>query len=395
MFCFQLRDDTDPEVKMHMHHRDIEMVLVHPSDQNKNVMELLLSCIRPRLRQLFERNVGIVQADPERIGKLQISQIQRRVMDSSTLGDDKFQMMGDLGVLSRLVALRDTLKNQGAQQCIDQIALQIDGNAMGHLTNSKGETKRPSTAHLALKSSIEFRAFREELQRSMRMNEHRSLDILDEEPAAAAPYNSASAAWGGAAAASEPAVAAHLRSSHPKMVKLVELVTQHFSQAEQKERWMAADDGSDSDEDQPILGGRAARSAASGLVFRGCKHTSNVIIFTELRDTVDEIMRLLQRCEGVRPAAFIGQAKKLGGKLGMNQKAQAEVLSKFRDGTVNVMSVSHTLNSSSCPSVRVSQEVFDAHFEFVMCCFCRSSLCISVLQPRLPRRVWTLARWTW
>lgn len=79
------------------------------------------------------------------------------------------------------------------------------------------------------------------------------------------------------------------------------------------------------------------------------------IVFTSRRESVEAIVRALSQepfgapsqggpaaAPKLRPAAFVGQgassAKGGGGGLkGMNQKAQREVLQRFRAGRINVL----------------------------------------------------------
>lgn len=59
---------------------------------------------------------------------------------------------------------------------------------------------------------------------------------------------------------------------------------------------------------------------------------SKVIVFTELRDTCDMMVKKLSSINGARVARLIGQAKD-----GMRQKEQVELLEKLRAGEINVI----------------------------------------------------------
>jgi Fanconi anemia group M protein len=63
---------------------------------------------------------------------------------------------------------------------------------------------------------------------------------------------------------------------------------------------------------------------------------SRVIVFAHFRDTVDEIVRRLDECDGVEPERFVGQASR-DGSTGMTQKSQLKGLQRFRDGECNVL----------------------------------------------------------
>jgi len=60
-----------------------------------------------------------------------------------------------------------------------------------------------------------------------------------------------------------------------------------------------------------------------------------VIIFTEYRDTVDNLLESLSG-ENIHPGRFVGQASK-GSQLGMRQSEQIEQLERFRNGEINVL----------------------------------------------------------
>ena len=69
----------------------------------------------------------------------------------------------------------------------------------------------------------------------------------------------------------------------------------------------------------------------------------NVIVFTNLREKVQEVVTSLQESDSkespspLKPAAFIGQSQRRGKGAGMNQKTQQKVLKQFRTGDVNIL----------------------------------------------------------
>jgi ERCC4-related helicase len=65
------------------------------------------------------------------------------------------------------------------------------------------------------------------------------------------------------------------------------------------------------------------------------KKDSKIIIFTQFRETASKINSRLSEIPSVKPAIFIGQAKKETG--GLSQKEQKEILDKFRSGELNVL----------------------------------------------------------
>jgi ERCC4-related helicase/ERCC4-type nuclease len=72
------------------------------------------------------------------------------------------------------------------------------------------------------------------------------------------------------------------------------------------------------------------------LVKNGLKEGGKVIIFTEYRDTVNNLLQILETVPGIKPGRFVGQASK-GSQLGMKQKEQIQQLEHFKDGDINVL----------------------------------------------------------
>ncbi len=76
-------------------------------------------------------------------------------------------------------------------------------------------------------------------------------------------------------------------------------------------------------------------SIVEQLVFESLEDDGKVIIFTEYRDTVDNLIFSLKH-EKIKPGRFVGQASK-GTQLGMKQSEQIEQLDRFREGEINVL----------------------------------------------------------
>lgn len=95
--------------------------------------------------------------------------------------------------------------------------------------------------------------------------------------------------------------------NNPKLAKLLEILTEHFERA------------------------------------RACETSSRAIVFSQFRDSVQEIESILQTSQPViRGRHFVGQGKgskaESGQKLkGMNQAEQQEAIRQFKDGTYNVL----------------------------------------------------------
>jgi ERCC4-related helicase len=67
---------------------------------------------------------------------------------------------------------------------------------------------------------------------------------------------------------------------------------------------------------------------------------NKTIIFSQYRDTVDKISEEINQIPNINAEVFVGQAKKTTkeGKIsGLNQKEQQEIMSKFKQGEINIL----------------------------------------------------------
>jgi len=65
------------------------------------------------------------------------------------------------------------------------------------------------------------------------------------------------------------------------------------------------------------------------------KDDSKVIVFTQYRDTIEDIVRALEK-EGLSARRFVGQSDREGSK-GMDQQMQSQALDLFRKGEFKVL----------------------------------------------------------
>lgn len=65
------------------------------------------------------------------------------------------------------------------------------------------------------------------------------------------------------------------------------------------------------------------------------KPNSKILIFTEFRANIEQIISELENIKGLEIHKFIGQASRLG--KGMSQKTQAEVIKRFEEGDLNCL----------------------------------------------------------
>lgn len=92
-------------------------------------------------------------------------------------------------------------------------------------------------------------------------------------------------------------------AGHPKMVKLAELVQEHFEQAKQD----------------------------------GSLDATRIMVFCTFRQVVDEIVQRLNAFDSIRATRLVGQGTDTKGKKGLGQKQQNKTLVDFKKGDYNVL----------------------------------------------------------
>ncbi|MBO8182909.1 MAG: DEAD/DEAH box helicase [Archaeoglobus sp.] len=72
------------------------------------------------------------------------------------------------------------------------------------------------------------------------------------------------------------------------------------------------------------------------IISKEIKKDTRIIVFCSYRDTAETLVNELGKIDGVRASKFIGQSNRVDDK-GMRQREQVEVVSKFREGQINVL----------------------------------------------------------
>ncbi|SNX82291.1 related to MPH1 - Member of the DEAH family of helicases [Melanopsichium pennsylvanicum] len=122
------------------------------------------------------------------------------------------------------------------------------------------------------------------------------------------------------------------RILHPKMIKLRNVLIEHFDscKAEQVHNAEAyAESGHD------VLGNTPNSDELANFVSSSQADT-RVMVFCSYRECCDEIVSYLND-SGFRATEFVGQSKAKSGKKGMSQKDQERVISDFKAGRYNVL----------------------------------------------------------
>ena len=92
-------------------------------------------------------------------------------------------------------------------------------------------------------------------------------------------------------------------SGHPKMVKLKEVVLEHFEKAK----------------------------------LEGTLESTRIMVFCSFRQVVEEIVDRLNKSSEIRATRLVGQGGDTKGKKGLKQKEQNQVLADFKKGAFNVL----------------------------------------------------------
>ena len=337
----EARGEADPDMQPYMHAREMQPIVIRPTESTRLLVRMLYDLARPIVKTLFAMRVGIEDMDPARISVVALNNAQRSLGGALNQAKSKgsnpsstFTAIGELGVLRKLLSVRDKLRTESAQLAWTHVQETIIGDEMGRVvgtTAGKTQLQPPKHALIALKNSVGFQRFAKELKAAAEglKSDPNAMMMDGDDAAAGASASSFSAAAASSSDAVLPPALDRLRAKHPKMHKLLELVSLHFSNALQ-----ITEDGSPANEDDAAEG-----SAAPAEDYSSSKDCSNVMIFTAHRDSVDEIVEWLGKLgsDAVRVSKFIGQSKSVQGRSGMKQKEQNDVLKRFRSGELNVL----------------------------------------------------------
>ncbi|KAJ1658494.1 3'-5' DNA helicase [Dispira simplex] len=107
------------------------------------------------------------------------------------------------------------------------------------------------------------------------------------------------------------------RTSHPKLDKLMGILLEHFSQ----DRFHST----------------LPQTTSSDTLGEPTSDCTRVIVFSQYRESVEEITRLLSAHEPlIRVMSFVGQTSNKSGK-GLSQKRQLEIIRQFKSGNYNTL----------------------------------------------------------
>ncbi|DAZ96450.1 TPA: hypothetical protein N0F65_006496 [Lagenidium giganteum] len=242
----------DPDVKKYTHARQEEVIKCSLSSQITEVKELFLKVFERIVHRLYTAKI-ILFKDPDKLTRWYVLQMRERFRKSPNYQEHR-GAESDLALLVSLVHARDLLTVHGISSFKEYVHPWIN-------ENTRSWSKRE------LLGTTEFQSL------LLSLEAHNSN----------ANGNT---------------------SSHPKLVKLREVLSEHF--------------------ERHRSGGSSTRA----------------IVFTQFRASVTEIVGLLERMQPlIKVQPFIGQGASGKGKeaKGQSQKMQQEIVAKFRRGEFNVL----------------------------------------------------------
>ncbi|KAF1332742.1 Fanconi anemia group m protein, partial [Globisporangium splendens] len=256
------RSADDADVKKYTHARQEEVIKCTLSSQITEVKALFLKVFQRILNRLVSGNI-IQHRDPEKLSRWYVLQMRERFRQSSTYQANR-AAESDLALLVSLLHAKELLTVHGLSSFEEYVNGWIEERETGgRLSWSKKEMMQSTEFHSLVLS----------------------LNALGHDMSGKSSSNKKS-------------------SSHPKLLKLREVLHEHFS--------------------------RHATGNSS----------TRAIVFTQYRTSVTEIVCLLnQMAPLLKVQAFVGQGAsgKAKESKGQSQKQQQEIVKKFRNGEFNVL----------------------------------------------------------
>nr|XP_047132067.1 uncharacterized protein LOC105847408 isoform X2 [Hydra vulgaris] len=321
----EVRTEESIDICKYVHHRNIEKIVVPMSMQLNKTKVLLLQVLQVAVKRLHSKKV-IWHEEPEKLSRFQLIKAREQWRKNSAISDRQIAgvIEGDFGLCISLYYAYELLLQHGL--------LSFYNFLKGVLSGVKGTP----LCRKELSQNIAFMDMMEELHSEIEPEDGESLNesimlgknisakqrLLKSIPKPLSSFN-----------------------SHPKLLKLEEIVLEHFRR----------------------FCPNSSKSVQTPL-------NTRVMIFSQYRDSVQEITALLSKHEPlIKVMSFIGQGNKetAGGKntKGLSQKEQFEVLQKFRNGGYN------TIVSTS-----VGEEGLDIGDVDLIVCFDASNSPIRLVQ---------------
>lgn len=292
----EIRSDESADIKRYIRDRLVEKIVVPITEELKNIKNTFMEILRNIVNRLYHKK-ALWQNDPEKISKFLLLKAREQWRLNNALGDkNKMGLIeGDFALCMSLYHAYELLQQHGI--------LSFYNFLKGILSGVKGTSR----SKVELSKNTHF----------MKMMEELSVKI--EPDVANLSFNES---FLGIKLTTKQRLLKTIPKpkdgfySHPKLKKLEEIVIDHFTRAQRE-------------------------NEANNIKSQTCLNT-RVMIFSQYRDSVQEITALLNKHEPlVRVMSFIGQGSKEGMKgkntKGLSQKEQIEILERFRQGGFNTV----------------------------------------------------------
>lgn len=262
----ELRSEESPDIQAHSHQRSVEKIVVPLGETLSAYQTRYLQVLEKFMSRLFQHRV-MGHKDLRMLSKYQliIARDQfRKNPPPQVKGPQQGMLEGDFALCISLYHGYELLMQMGLRSLFFYVQGVMDGSR--EMSRARNELQRTPTF----------------------MDLYKEMEIMFMKPAAGPDDE--------------------FVYSHPKLVKLEEVVLQHFK------RWTGATAG--------------VAEAAS----------TRVMIFSSFRESVQEIATMLSRHTPIiKVMTFMGQASVGKGVKGFTQKEQLEVVQRFRQGGFNTL----------------------------------------------------------
>ncbi|XP_068729595.1 Fanconi anemia group M protein-like [Montipora capricornis] len=288
----ELRSEESPDIQPYTHNRLVEKVVVSLGDDIARIKASYLRVLESVVGRLYCQQ-ALWQRDPQRVTKFMLlsarDQFRKRMNEQGGLDrNQQSRIEGDFAMCISLYHAYELLLQHGILSFYNFIKGIMDG------------TKGMPRAKTEITKNYEFSQLMDELRGEIEPPVESSIAGNDSllfsqfSPRRRALMN-------------VPKPSATFKS-HPKLMKLKEIVLEHFTKFQ--------------DMDVANKKGVATR----------------VMIFSQYRDSVNEIAALLaQHKPLVRVMSFIGQQSTGKSSRGLTQKEQLQVVQRFRQGGYNTL----------------------------------------------------------
>ena len=281
------RFDDDPDIKPHTHDRHDELVTVHETTVVGTIKQKLLDVMRKSFQELQKNGFFCNAGSGATLAPYSVIRANDDYKRKVAEGTVRQGLYPHFAVVQKVLTWRQSVQSYGIGDLRSKLTQFINENS-----------KRGAVAEMA--QSEELKAVK---------------DLV---------FNSTDCSQGNADAE-------RLLAGNPKLLKLQEVLKEHFLRAKAVQ-------------DQNL----EQRSAQEGELESDTEASTCAIVFSQFRESVAEIVSMLEASRPlIRPSRFVGQGKgskskddENGGKAvlkGMNQAEQQNVIQAFRDGKFNVL----------------------------------------------------------